>query len=38
MPIPLVAVAEADFVKLQTGAWVTLEQDGKILIGNRLVE
>jgi predicted aconitase with swiveling domain len=37
-PIPLVAVAEADFVKLQTGDWVTLEQDGKILIGNRLVE
>jgi len=37
-PIPLVAVAEADFVKLQTGDWVTLEQDGKILIESRLVE
>lgn len=32
-PIPLVAISEADFSKLKTGALLSIESDGRIVIG-----
>jgi len=32
-PIPLVAIADADFSKLRTGDYISIESDGRVVVG-----
>ena len=32
-PIPLVAIADADFSKLRTGDYISIENDGRVVVG-----
>lgn len=32
-PIPLVAIADADFSKLRTGGYISIENDGRVVVG-----